>query len=268
MKTRYAIGLLSVLLIIVACIYLTRNTRSAKYKAVFSGCARDIEKQLHNSLPDILRLAREFEEYVILIYENDSKDNTIKVIQEYAQQDSRIKLISEKNVTGKRTHRLAHGRNTLLDIAKKYYADYDFYVVMDLDYTRQNTHSILSVADTMPSHYSGVTAVSRKRYYDWWAFRSSALKLDYDCWKDKDNIQQNGDCNSWKHKPINMNGVARKVESAFNGIGVYKLSAIPKDARYVGETSDGGEVCEHVAFHSYLPNLYIDPNLVTSTWDD
>lgn len=238
-------------------------------KAVFVGCAKDIEKELHHSLKDMVRLANEFEDYVILIYENDSSDKTVSVIREFSKKNAKVKLISETHVPGTRTQRLAHGRNILLAMAKTHYSNYDFLVMMDMDYTRSNTESILKVAETMPVDYSGVTAVSRNTYYDWWAFRSTDLQLNYDCHKDKPLQEQHGNCQTWKSQyGHELNKKLRKVESAFNGIGVYRLSNIPPEAKYVGETIDGKEVCEHVSFNSYLKNLYVDPNLVTSTWDD
>jgi len=242
-----------------------RHATKTNLKAVFVGCAKDIEKELHHSLKDIVRLASEFEDYVILIYENDSSDKTVDVIRRFSKKNPNIKLISETHIPGTRTQRLARGRNILLNIAKTAYATYDFLVVMDMDYTRSNTESILKVAESMPQDYSGVTAVSRNKYYDWWAFRSSDLHLNYDCHKDK----QLGNCHMWGDRfGYELNKKLRKVESAFNGIGVYRISHIPPEAKYVGETLDGNEVCEHVSFNSYLKNLYVDPNLVTSTWDD
>ena len=231
-------------------------------RAVFVGCAKDIEDKLHHSLKDVVRLAEEFDDYVLLIYENDSSDKTVDVIKRFSLYNPRVKLISERNVPGTRTQRLAHGRNLLLTIAKEQYPEFDFLVVMDLDYNRSNTRSIYQIANTMPHHYSGVTAVSRNIYYDWWAFRSRDLNMDYDC-------HNKGKCHDWSHKwGEKINQSRRKVESAFNGIGIYRLSNIPDNAMYVGETPDGKEVCEHVSFHTQLSYLYIEPNLVTSTWDD
>jgi len=244
-------------------------------KAVFVGCARDIETQVSHSLQDMIRLASEFDDYVILIYENDSSDNTADRIRDVSKQNPRVKLISEKNIPGTRTQRLAHGRNLLLTMARTTYYDFDFLVVMDMDYTRSNTDSIASIAEQMPLEYSGVTAVSRKTYYDWWAFRSSELRLDYDCHKEKHLREGEGEgegeggCDAWGSLwGRKLNTKLRKVESAFNGIGIYRLSNIPSEATYIGETPEGAEVCEHVAFNSHLSNLYIDPRLVTSTWDD
>jgi hypothetical protein len=42
------------------------------------------------------------------------------------------------------------------------------------------------------------------------------------------------------------------VDSAFGGIAIYKLSAIPADCNYSGLKPTGEEDCEHVEFHKCL----------------
>jgi glycosyltransferase involved in cell wall biosynthesis len=238
-------------------------------KAVFVGCARDIEKEVNHSVNDIVRLASEFDDYAVLIYENDSTDKTLDLLRDLSKRNNRVNIISEKDVQGTRTQRLARGRNILLSMSRNHYPDFDFLVVMDMDYTRSNTDSIVSIVKNMPLEWSGITAVSRHNYYDWWAFRSSDLNMDYDCHEDEKNIRQRGNCNEWgKRWSRDINTRSRRVESAFNGIGVYRLSHIPPEAKYVGETIDGNSVCEHVSFHSHLSELYIEPRLITSTWDN
>ena len=235
-------------------------------KAIFAGCARNIARELENSLPDMYRLASEFDEYAIIVYENDSTDDTLTVLNNFSRNKRNVFIISESNVLGCRTERLARGRNALLNLAREKFPDYDLLVMMDMDYTRQNTKSLRQVAESMVGDWNAITAVSRQNYYDWWAFRARNLGLDYDCHNEEEKM--NGNCDEWsiRTKHLRMNETFRRVESAFNGIAVYKFQQIPKDAKYVG-LKNGKEICEHVMFHEKLPVIYIHPGIVTSTWD-
>ena len=69
-------------------------------------------------------------------------------------------------------------------------------------------------------------------------------------------------------KMINIKPSAKiiEVDSAFGGLGIYKKSAIPNDAEYIGVDKNGDEVCEHVSFHSSIRNnqgkIFINPRLI------
>lgn len=289
-KCLCAMLLITLVIVIIARSTSSKILRSRKYrsfsKAVIVGCARDIAYELDYSLRDMYSLGSEFDRFAIVVYENDSRDNTLQKLQNFAHVHRNVHIIHETNVLGARTTRLARGRNILLNYARSHYADYDFFIVMDMDYTRQNTCSLARVADNMQSHWSAVTAVSRTKYYDWWALRCKELNMHYDCHKDKQltddrtnkvvdimsaevvgNRKIQGNCKDWNRKfGLQMNHKLRNVQSAFNGIGIYKFNKIPIDAMYIG-VKNGVETCEHVEFHKSLSQIYIDPKLVTSTWD-
>lgn len=263
-------SLLACLLILLIASFLLYLRPRRKRRVVIAGCARNVERELKTSLPDVLRLAKEFDEYAILIYENDSEDGTVEELRRFQQKEGRgrVHVFSDTGVEGSRTVRLARGRNLLLAFALRHFGSYDYLVVMDLDYTRNNTRSLLAAATSIPDDCSASTATSRKEYYDWWAFREESLQMNYDCWKDEEATKV-GNCVSWGRRwGKRMNEKRRRVASAFNGIAIYRMSHIPPSATYVGKTKEGEDVCEHVSFNLSLPmRVLVDPNLVTSTWD-
>ena len=114
------------------------------YLSVIVGTARDIEKFLKNTIKKLEMISEIFQKYQIIIYENDSKDNTLNILNNWKNNNKNIEIISEKNVSGLRTQRLAHGRNILLKKALK--LNYDYLIVIDLDDVNQNLtkESILS----------------------------------------------------------------------------------------------------------------------------
>lgn len=245
------------------------NTKNTKYnfKAVIVGCARDIQTMVLHSITQMYKLGSEFEKFVIVIYENDSEDDTLNILKEFSRLHTNVIILSGKKVKGHRTKVLAHARNTLLQYARRHYTNYDFFIVMDMDFMRCNTKSLASIACLMKPWWNAVTAVSRKEYYDWWAFRCKRLNMDYDCLNDNVEIEKKGNGDNWHDKwKHHMNDRLRKVESAFNGIAIYRFSSIPTTASYVG-SEHGMEICEHVKFNECIPNIYIHPKLISSTWD-
>ena len=102
------------------------------------------------------------------------------------------------------------------------------------------------------------------RYYDLWALRSAALGLDYDCLEDKTQVEAHGFCFVYGIE-LDPRAPPVPVDSAFNGVAVYSMSAL----RHAGcsyELSSKLATCEHVGFHMCLRRrglrLGIDPSLV------
>ena len=100
-------------------------------------------------------------------------------------------------------------------------------------------------------------------YYDMWALRT--LKnpgKDFWVGKKKDNkyIMSKSDILK-EYFIIDKDSDPIKVNSCFNGIGIYKYNHI-KNCRY-----NGDKTCEHVNFHQEMikknkANLYIHPKLI------
>ena len=65
---------------------------------------------------------------------------------------------------------------------------------------------------------------------------------------------------------INSSSKLIEVDSAFGGFAIYKKSDIPAEARYIGLSKNGGEVCEHISFHYSIKknqgSIFINPKLV------
>ena len=133
-----------------------------------------------------------------------------------------------------------------------------------MDYENPVTFSVKSIVNSWKDEWNAVTAVSHNKYYDWWALRSKDV-LAYDCWDKHQNAE--GDCltiaSQWQHR---MRGGTKKVDSAFNGVGIYRIKTIiEKKCLYVGSIGEQ-HVCEHVEYfllywHSYftliLPQKFI-----------
>ena len=213
--------------------------------------------------------------YKIIIYENDSTDNTLELLNKYKNENNgNVIIISEKDLDKKysaRTHRLAYARNKIIDIINNNYVNYDYFLNLDLDDINLNL-DVNSIKKILDSNFEfDVATANNKKYYDYWALRTK--KNDYNCWNG------NGSCfknpilldywfNEIKGTKINKNTKPIKVLSAFGGLGIYKIKSIG-DCKYNGIEKNPkplNEDCEHVDFHKCMINngndkIYIIPYL-------
>ena len=211
-----------------------------------------------------------FKSYTIIVYENDSIDKTSDILIKWSDKNSNVHIITEKNVKGNRTVRLAHGRNSVLDKISKLNLNPDIYVVVDMDDKMiSNYKNIYYCFDNSINDdwvvIGGNSGGAFNFYYDYWALRT------YDNWIPYDHMLFNY---SNYNKYILKNTQPIKVKSCFNGIGIYKYPYI-KDSRYRGSYTTefngkyrGRDICEHVPFHLDIleknkdKSIYINPKLI------
>jgi hypothetical protein len=234
---------------------------------VIVGCARDVEHMLVRTvLPDIQRLRRMFETSSVYIYENDSVDGTLRVLENTPN----ITVISETNVPGTRTERLARGRNLLRMAADKYHPHADWMIMMDLDFHFSHDFQGLSkVIEHMRTNNINVASAVSSHYYDYWALRHRDADFVGDCMdRRKDTFWdwlKPNKCSQWGF--WEPKGIV-SVQSAFNGLAVYNMKRVrSSNCVYVGRHRDGRGKCEHVAFHQCLGRVIVDDRLRTTMWD-
>ena len=242
-------------------VYSRSNFENIKldYKVIIAGCCRDVESYISNSIKIINDIGNNFKDYTVIIYENDSSDNTRNILTKLKKANYYYIFEDDINIP-KRTERISRGRNKILEklfeINKTKY--HDFLIMIDLD-DRIQSGKIIDTINTCFTYkdWDVLTANSSIKYYDIWAYRKKGEK-ETDCWIDFDNDVENGMSSDdaynknvgifLKPKPISNNLIS--VESAFGAVAVYKIESIG-DCRYEG-IRNGNEICEHVPFHECL----------------
>ncbi len=259
---------------------ISNNNDILPYDVVIVGCARNIDKHLNNTKEKLLMLKSLFKSAKIIIYENDSIDNTLNILKEW-EQDNLITLITEKNVPGKRTQRIAHGRNILLKEALK--NKFDLLLVIDLDdvIAKLDRNSIRS-SFNMTEDWAAVGANQLERYYDLWALRTYDNWMNYDCWecvrkyKKYLNPIATYNCVESKYRNIPQTSKPIQVKSCFGGLTIYKRKYLDGCTYGTGlnkqfneqNNEEYNEVCEHVLFNQCIINnggkIYINPKMINS----
>jgi len=244
-----------------------------EYSVVFAGTVRNVEKYIKKNLQHIDNCGKKFKDYALVIYENDSSDNTKQILKDN-KKDNYYYIFDTTNESS-RTKRLAHGRNQILNKVREL-NNYDFLIMLDLDdvnYSGKFVETINSCFEH--NEWDVLTGNQSDTYYDIWAFRKTGL-LDWDCWREYSKATRNGMSDS-EAKDKYVWGIIQKFEpgqmievrSAFSGIAIYRLESLPDNCMYKGHyNEDDSEICEHVPFHECLKNnglnIFLNTNFLTN----
>ena len=234
---------------------------------VVVGTARNIEKFLPTTLNKIQMICNCFQKSNVIIYENDSNDKTLEMLQDWAKNNANAQIITETNVPGLRAQRIAHGRNIVMKKALELNTEY--IVVMDLDDVNDklSKDAFLSTLNITDIDWAAMTANQTDKYYDLWALRTYDDWMPFDCWecvhKEKKAVHL---CVNDRYKHINENEKPILVKSAFGGLGIYKTKYLANSIYDGGK--DNNEICEHISFNeNILKNggkIYINPKLINT----
>ena len=215
-----------------------------------------------------------------LIVESDSTDDTVANAVDAASRNGwRFETLGAlRDRMPERTARLAHCRNHLRDLIESDYAHVDYVVLADLDGVNLGVErAAIESAWSRSEPWSVMTANQEDGYYDIWALRHPNW-CPGDCWADyhamRSLIGKEAARDFAVHsRQISLSPRLPPVEcdSAFGGLAIYTRDAALA-GRYVGLTTDGNEVCEHVSFHAGLRRkghkIYINPKLVNRTQEE
>tara|TARA_A100001015_G_C15021040_1_gene728008 strand:- start:1779 stop:2624 length:846 start_codon:yes stop_codon:yes gene_type:complete len=253
---------LIIILLVHKCFKKDSFKNQSEHSLIIAGCARDCGKYLPKVLNKIKELAKNKKVYFIF-YENDSKDNTNIILQNFVNEinnknnnNYKSHLITEKLNIKRRTPRIAHCRNQILKyiMNNNLINQYDFYINMDLDNVNVNLNVDSVNRCLNESNNWDIASISQsKYYYDTWALRthkkknnSSGVLKNFNKWFD--NINGN---------KINKNINYIPVLSAFGGFTIYKTYLL-NNSWYSGEDKNNPNVdeCEHLNFHSSILNNF------------
>jgi hypothetical protein len=245
----------------------------AQKSIVFLGCARNCAKNIENAIKNLDAVGSLFKSYKIYIFENDSVDETLDILEKL-KSFFPLEIIIFKNLDQSfllRTHRLSFARNMLLKQVKKEAVDY--FCVADLDGVIGNRLNIEGVLSNFMHHdcWDAVFPASETIYYDVWALRQKDIcTRDYMSEMDSMNPvfdrQTALDFHLRRIASIKFSEFKGwlPVDSAFGGIGFYKKDSFAF-SNYYGGVNDQ-QICEHVKFHKKAKLegalLYINPSFL------
>jgi hypothetical protein len=234
---------------------------------VICGIARDISQNIIANIARIERLGKMFDDYRVVIYENNSTDGTDELLKEWEKSNRSVTILSEKLGSKKyESSTEADYRNNYLEeiFKQQFHLSFracrnvppDYVIVADLDlkggwsyegicnsfgYDNWNvmgSNGLLYGLSPSLKNKDGSHAMTRV-YYDSLAFRRIG--------------------HPEQHVSSEINALAYnrgedpfRVLSCFGGLALYKYSAFQHGARYSGPD------CDHVELHSKMLDVGID----------
>lgn len=233
---------------------------------------RDSEQYLENNIEKITHLLELALDYKIILYENDSIDNTKTVLQKLADKNKNIRYYTEDNGRKKfgsvksleRTQSLAEYRNKLLNQIKndRNLCVYDYVMVMDLDFADFSEPGILNSFGWLSDNNS-IDAIAGNSFelkkvfneYSLWNYDSWAFRFSW--WNELKNNEY------IRYNPMlwfglfimPMGSPLLQVNSAFGGTAIYRTK------KFIHGVYDGYD-CEHVCFHLSLDRTYASFSLM------
>lgn len=265
-------------------------------KVIFVGVLRNCMPHLNAVLFNMNRLSNLFSEVGYVFIENDSTDNTQQIIKEWGRSKNNFFFVNFDGLAAipQRGLRLEFARNAYLELikSKTQFSDFDMMIVMDMDDANIFTINESSVREAInflysEHDYAAVFANQLGTYYDMWTLRHE-LMCNVDVWEEVFDYVLLNNCSdeeafnatfSNKIYSIKENEPPLEVDSAFGGLGIYKMNFVLKNKNpYLGSrlkilpTKNGEprfcrfEMCEHVHFNLGIKNsggrLFIFPKLI------
>lgn len=209
-------------------------------KVLICGVCRNVAMAVPNTVRSIRELGSRFADYQVIIYENNSTDETVSLLQDWAEIDPHVIFLSEKLSTRKisrdlamriphRTDKIARARNIVLDVAlQKRFDDFKYVVWADLDFLEP--WSVDAIVETILHPEQEWDAVLANGAYDLFALRTPELPIGFELvgslyWDHLSSLRE--------AFVLDEKGPWQKVYSAFGGLGLYKREAI-RGCRYSG----------------------------------
>jgi len=206
------------------------------------GLVKDCAKTLEYNISLALDLVNSFEKSKLIIYENNSKDNTKLILNKY-KDNEHVLIMSEdidavsikKNskiwayteITGSdhpcRIEMICNARNKVLsEINKAEYDEYNYVIWIDMD---SNGYNLKGIANSFLSKHQWdvvyANGIENGSYYDLYALRTDERPYGPEIigehfWKNMSKIT------------MTYKGSLIPVYSAFGGIGIYKKEIFKK----------------------------------------
>lgn len=265
--------------------FVNSQKKLSELTFVICGIVRDAEKGLCHNIPVIEQFCKMTSGYNVVIFENDSKDNTKGLLKQWADRDKHVQVFCEIAKTfdalfnvkmdaadvnpfysHKRIAKMVELRNQYMDYIWDNGLEADYLMVVDLDVDRIDLAGIVSCFKHS-GNWDAVTAFGysigpklRRRYHD-----TFALEV-YDTMS-KPRTEQN--IYELQDKYRNLNGDEWiRVDSAFGGLAIYRYDAI-MNLRYKLLDNDDKRVacrCEHTSISIQMKErgydkIFINPQM-------
>ena len=134
------------------------------------GTVKNCGPYLNKVLKNMEIIGSLFNEYQIIIYYDESNDNTLEIIKDYQKNNKKVFLyVNKKPVSQFRTHNLAIARNFCLNYVKTNIDRFPFFIMMDCDDVNCKEINIDILKKYLYlNSWDALSFNSSPKYYDIW----------------------------------------------------------------------------------------------------
>ncbi len=239
-------------------------------KVIICGVGKNIAHALPNMVRKIEELGANFLDYQVIVYENNSTDNTAALLKQWAKANKRVLIISETvsdqelfNRTRSHAKRdeapcrmelIAYGRNQVLKRAlSEEFEDFNFLIMTDMDFTNgwQAANVIQAFSKSTPWDCITANGVDYGgTYYDRYAYRDDRFILGPEV-IGEDFWSELGRTPMYLDKKSGL----KRVYSAFGGLAIYRKECL-FGCTYSGYVTPDYEKFMHFIVSKRLPTSH------------
>jgi glycosyltransferase involved in cell wall biosynthesis len=244
---------------------------------------RNCNTGLVKNIPAVEKLRNKFKESVVIVFENDSTDNTKSTLRNWSKTSTNVlitcedfgeRTIPKEDYYGfnrffsfNRISKMANFRNKYLEVLRSFDHSYDYVIVIDLDIENftidgiAHSYGLASKWDVITANGYSYSPSLRRRYHDTYAL----VELG------KESIDQNEKeifNNQKKWSDLRVRNPLERVYSAFGGLAIYRYSTIiNKNYAVIKNNDNRVEVkCEHFSLHQSIQKdgfdrIFINPSM-------
>ena len=266
-------------------------------KILLVGTVSNVAKTIEKELKVVLKALSVFNSIEVFLVESDSTDETVRILEKIALNNSNVKFIALGKLKDKYPHRIAriaYCRNIYVKYIRdnNSFGKWDYVAVADLDGMnfKLKKKGIKSCFETNID-WDGVMANQRFGYYDLYALRAPGW-VEGDCFEELETVKKNTKqplqsknnfinfILSFRHfdklrksiiydrmKIIPKKSGFVKVQSAFGGFAIYKPEIF-----FISDYQNNREInifSEHIYFHLKINSvcLFINPRLINNNFN-
>jgi hypothetical protein len=259
-------------------------------KIVMGFLLKDSTIHISSMQKKIKEMGKYFKDYKVVLFENDSKDGTRDILNEWSLHDKHIDIIkccdlgdcecrlnwkdlkSKGPISDFRIDKMRFMRERMLRHVSKNYSHYDYYMIMDFDisgslfidgFFTTFHHNNWDMVFSNGLNSSPIPFFHNKLYlYDILAYVPYDHKqIEYS----KSNYQNIIDFfRENKKLEINLKNLKwKEAKSGFNGLAIYKMKSV-KNCSYLNNKKF---YCEHIDIHNNMiensyEKIYFNPSII------
>jgi len=189
------------------------------------GPVKNCGPYLDKVLDNIEKIGSLFKDYKILIFYDESNDDSLNKLINYQKKNNKLKLFINKKVNSTfRTHNIAYARNHCLNYIKKKFNKFQYFIMMDFDEVNcKNVNTEILSKYFARDDWDALSFNTSPKYYDIWALSIKPYCFSYNHFEQNQynnyHIIQDYIMKKLQELP---QGELLKCISSFNGFSIYR----------------------------------------------